>query len=323
MGSRRVLIGLVTGSLGLCFAGQAHAITVPDSGSCSTTGACLSISQSGAGYGLQGGTSSSGGIGVVGSANPGIAGVYGWSVSQVGVYGVSNAGDAIYGSTGDGAGVHGVSTNNIGVYGSSTNYNAIYGLNNDTNGTAATISAQPGSTSGLAYWGGGNIYLQGSTAWKAGGGSWTATSDRRVKKDVRDLNQGLAELLKVRPIRFKYNGLGGTTDDGKEFVGVIAQDLEKVLPSMVSTRVGKLHPGDTKDTAIEQVDPSNFTYLLINAVQEQQRVIQRQEARIDALEHGAPLSSSVLPLGRAETFAFGLLPVGLIVALRRRKGRTK
>jgi hypothetical protein len=127
--------------------------------------------------------------------------------------------------------------------------------------------------------------------------------------------------MRVRPVRFKYNGLGGTSDDGKEFVGVIAQELEQTLPEMVGTRMGKLHPTDTEETAIRRVDPSEFTYLLINAVKEQQKTIQRQEARITALEQGRPpLASSMMSFGGLETgLAIGLLPVGLVVVARRRR----
>src|SRR5690348_9226539 len=130
-----------------------------------------------------------------------------------------------------------------------------------------------------------------------------------------------SELLKVQPVRFHYNGLGGTVDDGKEFVGVIAQDVEKVLPSMVSSRQAKLHPTDDETTGIKQVDPRNFTYLLINAVKEQQKVIAKQEARIEALEQGRPpLASSVFPLRGLEAgMTIGLVPFGFVMALRRRR----
>ncbi len=105
-------------------------------------------------------------------------------------------------------------------------------------------------------------------ASKPGGGSWTAFSDSRVKKDITDFAPGLSELERVRPVRFKYNGLGGTTDNGKEYVGVVAQELEKVLPFMVDSQPKKLHPSDTDVSEIKEVDPSAFTYTLINAVQE-------------------------------------------------------
>ncbi len=142
-----------------------------------------------------------------------------------------------------------------------------------------------------------------------------------MKKDVKEFDQGLADLLKVQPVRFHYNGLGGTMDDGKEFVGVIAQDMEKILPAMVSSRSAKLHPTDARATDIKQVDPSNFTYLLINAVKEQQKIIEKQEARIESLEQGRPpLTSSMSSLGGLEAgLMLGLLPVGVVVALRRRR----
>jgi len=134
--------------------------------------------------------------------------------------------------------------------------------------------------------------------------------------------------MRVRAVRFKYNGLGGTSDDGREYVGVIAQDLEKIMPTMVSSRSAKLHQTDAQETDIKVVDPSAFTYLLINSVQEQQKVIQeqqksiqRQEERIAKLERSAsPIASSVLSRGVPVTAAtLGLLPVGLIVAIRRRR----
>jgi len=195
-------------------------------------------------------------------------------------------------------------------------------VNSVTDRSAAAVSAITGSSSALAYWGNGGIQLTGSFAEKAGGGSWTAPSDRRIKKDIRSFDQGLDVLMQVRPVRFKYNGLGGTSDDGKEYVGVIAQDLEKIAPRMVTSRMAKLHPTDAQETTIKQVDPSDFTYLLINTVQEQQRIIERQDARLTALEEGKPpMMSSMWSLGSLETAAAGLVLLGVVTVIRRRKER--
>ena len=225
-------------------------------------------------------------------------------------------------NSGSGEGVSASSTSGIAVYGVSSTGNGLVGVNSRTDQGAAAISAITGSTSALAYWGNGGIQLTGSFAQKAGGGSWSAPSDRRIKKDVALFGHGLDFLMKVHPVRFKYNGLGGTADDGREYVGVIAQDLEKIIPAMVTSHMAKLHPSDARETAVEEVDPSDFTYLLINAVQEQQRVIERQEARLSALEKGrGPVSSSTgSTIGRLETgAAIGCLPVGLLVAVGRRR----
>ena len=135
---------------------------------------------------------------------------------------------------------------------------------------------------------------------------------------MKDLDRGLSELMRVRPVTFKYNGLGGTEDDGKEFVGVIAQELEPIMPGMVSSRMRKLRKGDTQDTKIEAVDPSAFTYLLINAVKQQQRTIEKQEARIADLERRtSPVAASTVPGGLGAWAALALLPIGLLIRRKR------
>ena len=110
--------------------------------------------------------------------------------------------------------------------------------------------------------------LAGGTAHKPGGGAWLATSDRRVKKEVAEFRTGLEAIEQVQPVRFKYNGLGGTENSNQEYVGVIAQDLEPVAPYMVSSEKKKLKPTDQALSDIKSVDPSAFTYLLVNAVKE-------------------------------------------------------
>jgi hypothetical protein len=134
MSPRRILIALSALPFGLCFAGQVHAITLPDSGSCSTGSGvgCLQITQTGAGHAFVG--SAGTGAGVYGFANTGVAGVVGSSSAHIGVEGISSSG--------------------VGVYGTTGHANAILGVNTDTDGSAAAMSAIPGSSSGLAYWGG-------------------------------------------------------------------------------------------------------------------------------------------------------------------------
>lgn len=319
----------------------------PYSETCTGGGACFSITNNSTlstSYGIEG--SASGGVGVYGTSQD-YFGVYGNSTNGYGVVGIgntyagveglgfngvwgvaANSGTGAYGTSNSGDGVSGNSTSGRGVYGQSSSYVGVYGFSSTNNGvigqtvssTAAAITALSPSNSGLAYWGTGNIIISGSVALKAGGGPWTAPSDSRIKKDVKSFNQGLNELMQVKPVRYKYNGLGGTSDDGREYVGVIAQDIEQVMPAMVGSRMGKLHATDAKETAIKEVDPNAFTYALINAVQEQQRIIQRQEVRIAALEQRRVPVASLSSLGGFETVAaVGLLPIGLVVVIRRRK----
>ena len=72
-------------------------------------------------------------------------------------------------------------------------------------------------------------------ALKPGGGSWTASSDVRLKKDVKPLEGGLERLLKLRGVNFewiepeKQGNLTGTQ------IGMIAQEVEQVFPEWVRT----------------------------------------------------------------------------------------
>jgi hypothetical protein len=96
----------------------------------------------------------------------------------------------------------------------------------------------------------------------------TCSSDAAIKRDVAPYVLGLDAVAGLKPVTYAYNGLGGNPDDGKRMVGLIAQDVEKVVPQLVGTRAVKLHPGDKTDTEIRTVDYGSLTYLLINAVKE-------------------------------------------------------
>lgn len=67
----------------------------------------------------------------------------------------------------------------------------------------------------------------------SGTSSWDIPSDARYKKDVRPFTDGLEQLRQINPVRFRYNqelGIPQGDDDG---IGVIAQDIQKVLPYTV------------------------------------------------------------------------------------------
>lgn len=105
---------------------------------------------------------------------------------------------------------------------------------------------------------------------KPGGGTWATFSDERVKKNINSYNKGLKEILAIRPVTFEYNGIAFDAN-GKTYVGVIAQEIEKVLPSTVTSIEYK----DFND--LRQFDSSELTYTLINAIKE-------LKAEIDSLK---------------------------------------
>jgi hypothetical protein len=273
--------------------------------------------------GVYGTNTASGGIAILGNATN--------TTSSVGVYG--------QGAT---MGVQGYATANFsgstipwGVSGVASGMGS-HAIDAICNGECAETAGDP-TNPGLAGHFVGDVTIEGGfvgfppysleikgggDVGKPGGGPWQATSDERVKKNVKPYKLGLAELLRVQPVSYQYNGLGGTFDGGREYVGVIAQQLEKIVPSMVSSQKAKLRPSDKDVIDLKHVDPNAFTYMLINAVQQQEAVIQRQEARIATLEQGrAPMTSSIVPGGFGMTAAFGLSAVvGLLVSRKRARG---
>jgi hypothetical protein len=98
------------------------------------------------------------------------------------------------------------------------------------------------------------------TAGKPGGGSWSSFSDRRLKQKVREYKEGLSEVIEIRPVKYQYNEKSGH-DTSVEHIGVIAQELEKIVPHMVSTF-------EKDGEEYLQVDNSAMTYMLINAVKD-------------------------------------------------------
>jgi|GEM_PF-407413 len=113
----------------------------------------------------------------------------------------------------------------------------------------------------------GNITSGGCVQYN-GGSIGTCASDMRLKKDVRTFSLGLNEVLGVRPVYYKYNGLGEMQADTHDRLGVIAQELEKVAPELVEKRQVKMHPQDREKTEIKVVNYSGFAFMVINATKE-------------------------------------------------------
>ncbi|MBL8158184.1 tail fiber domain-containing protein [bacterium] len=104
---------------------------------------------------------------------------------------------------------------------------------------------------------GGNVYAAG----------YFHTSDASLKKDVRPI-KGLDIVKKLSGVLFTWK------ESGKASAGVIAQDVEKVLPEAVIT------DGD----GIKSVDYDALIAPLIEAVKEQQSEIDGLKAEIEALK---------------------------------------
>jgi trimeric autotransporter adhesin len=109
------------------------------------------------------------------------------------------------------------------------------------------------------------IHLSQNSAGKPGSSTWTVTSDARFKKDVRPYQEGLAMVRAINPVYFHYNEASGY-DSKPEYVGVLAQDLQRVAPFMVKQEVREEDNGAKTDYL--SVDFGAMDFTLINAIKE-------------------------------------------------------
>ena len=123
----------------------------------------------------------------------------------------------------------------------------------------------------------GNIYVNG-IAYNPSSTLWTVSSDKRFKKDITTLSDGLSVINRLRPVSFYWNDLYKSKHEVvKDHIqyNFIAQEFEKVFPNSVSK----------DDDGYLQVDLHNLTPFLVKAVQEQQNLIEELNNKIDELEN--------------------------------------
>jgi hypothetical protein len=101
-------------------------------------------------------------------------------------------------------------------------------------------------------------------------GNIVAFSDRRKKENIETVENALETLKKLRGVYYT-----ATNDvDQKRQVGVIAQEVEEVLPEVVT------YASDVDEYG---VDYGKFAGLFIESIKEQQKIIEKQQSQIDEL----------------------------------------
>ena len=145
----------------------------------------------------------------------------------------------------------------------------------------------------------------GGGAFKVGGGTWFALSDRRIKNVLGDYKGGLREILQLNPIEytFKGNDRYGEKQERvwsdnillpespgnrsphfevakakKEFVGFDAREIIKLFPKSCLTLDGFLDDKKVDDIVSLTIFPS-IVYAMVNAVKELNTEIMHLQAR--------------------------------------------
>ena len=214
--------------------------------------------------GVQGATGSAGAQGVQGAAGSagaqGVQGAAGSAGAQgsVGAQGSAGA-QGVQGAAGS-AGAQGVQ----GAAGPSTSINATEESTTAAShypvfvaGIGTTQTAEASTT---------KLYFNPST------GTLNATifnslSDIKSKQNIQTIKNSLEKVLKLRGVSFEW------IDNKNKAIGVIAQEVEQVLPETVTEN----------ENGIKSVSYDSIIGLLIEAIKEQQGLITNIEKKIDLL----------------------------------------
>jgi hypothetical protein len=138
-------------------------------------------------------------------------------------------------------------------------------------GTNKGLTIQDAVSNGYRslYFQSGNLYFYNGTneGYLSSGGTWVNASDVTLKKDVKEIEYGLKEVMELKPKWYRM------IEDDLEQIGFIAQDVEEVLPELVST----------SEKGMKGLSYGQLTAVLVKAIQEQQEQISAQAIEIDNL----------------------------------------
>jgi len=133
------------------------------------------------------------------------------------------------------------------------------------------------------------LHVEGSAFKSDGLSDWNVMSDRRLKNNVKSFIGGLDMIMEMNPVTYNYNGKAGTNPE-RSHIGIIAQELQKISPSMVSEFTIQSNGGyadidntgneKTKEETFLSVNTSELQWILVNAIQDQQEIIENLQEQI-------------------------------------------
>jgi hypothetical protein len=95
--------------------------------------------------------------------------------------------------------------------------------------------------------------------------SWYTYSDERVKRDIEEINYGINEVMKMKPVRYKHyssvfeNNTWKLENQYSTEIGFVAQEMDKIIKEVVIRG---------SETELWSLDKSKLIPVLVKAVQE-------------------------------------------------------
>ncbi|MEZ5004588.1 MAG: tail fiber domain-containing protein [Chitinophagales bacterium] len=103
-----------------------------------------------------------------------------------------------------------------------------------------------------------------------------ACSDKSLKRNIKDIGYGLDHILKLEAVKYQWRD---SVNLGLNFeLGLIAQDVYRIIPDIVHV------PDRTIENDVYSISYLEFIPILIQAIQDQQRIIDDQQSQIDDLK---------------------------------------
>ena len=190
-------------------------------------------------------------------------------------------------NTGNGGGVQGNSNTGIGVRGESTTNYGIYGIT--------------GNASTFAGYFSGDVYSTGTFQ----------TSDARLKKNIKPLENGMDIINRLEPKTYQFKNEGayeGLHLPAGNHFGLLAQDVEKIIPEMVkdanvnSSLLKTTPPVEGEkgtEIAFKAVNYNELIPVLIKALQEQDTKIKALTELVQSLAPSARATVETIQLTNA------------------------
>ena len=161
-------------------------------------------------------------------------------------------------------------------------------------GSFVTIAAKAATITGAKVFGAGASMTWTSPAGLLAG-FWTfngiplallhAHSDRILKYNIEPIQTPLSKILKLQGVSFKWRK-DTAPSLAKQFsgdnIGLIAQDVEEIVPEVVVDTKMKDDKDETKD--VKGVKYESLVALLIEGMKEQQQQIEQLKQRVSDLE---------------------------------------
>lgn len=226
-----------------------------------------------------------------------------------GGYGINiNLGDGTAYVSGMEVYLEGSNGNGIGSVISTGNYSYATGVSGTAYTGEGSVAYGTMGAAGSGY--DGIVYGLYSNAYDFGGASFVAAgyfngdawayafpniSDRKFKRDIRDVTGGLDKIMALKPRTYMFKAeefKGSMNFDKRSHIGFIAQEVESVLPELVLDGVNAVplteeerKQGVKKEPiAFKGVDYTGVIPVLVKAVQEQQALIESMRTEIAALK---------------------------------------